>query len=100
MLCRNCRTEIAENALICYRCGTAVEELPPVRPAARGRRRIGLFRPVLALIVLVLAALLIGRATAQEFPGAIGWTILVLAVIVTGWWLRARRRRKERRAKW
>ena len=94
MLCRKCRTEIADNALICYRCGTAVEELPSVQPATRGRRRVRLLRPVLALIVLVLAALLIGRATAEEFPGAIGWTILVLAAIVVGWWLRARRRRR------
>lgn len=93
MRCRNCGTEIADNALICYRCGTAVEELPPVRPAARGRRRVGLFRPALALIVLVLAALLVGRATAQEYPGAIAGTILVLVVIVVGWWVRARRRR-------
>jgi hypothetical protein len=93
MLCRNCRTEIADNALICYRCGTAVDELPPVRPAARRRRRVGLFRPTLALIVLVVAALLVGRATVEEFPVATASAVLVLAVIVVGWWLRARRRR-------
>ena len=93
MRCRNCGTEIADNALICYRCGTAVEELPPVRPAARGRRRVRLFRPLVALMVLVLAALLVGRATAEEFPAATASAILVLAVIVVGWWLRARRRR-------
>jgi hypothetical protein len=36
---------------------------------------------------------LVGRATAQEYPGSIAGAILVLAVIVVGWWLRARRRR-------
>jgi hypothetical protein len=35
MKCRSCGTEIAANALICYRCGTATAEprIPP--PAAR-----------------------------------------------------------------
>ena len=33
MKCRSCGTEIADNALICYRCGTATEE-PKIKPAA------------------------------------------------------------------
>jgi hypothetical protein len=35
MKCRSCGTEIAANALICYRCGTATAEprIPP--PASR-----------------------------------------------------------------
>jgi hypothetical protein len=35
MKCRSCGTEIAANALICYRCGTATAEprIPP--PATR-----------------------------------------------------------------
>ena len=39
MFCRNCGTEIAEKALVCYRCGQATSE-PKVRPAvpASGRR--------------------------------------------------------------
>ncbi len=39
MICRNCGTEIAEKALVCYRCGQATSE-PKVRPAvpASGRR--------------------------------------------------------------
>ena len=91
MRCRHCGTEIANNALICYRCGTAVEELPSV-PSARPRgRRHGLLGPALALIVLVLAALFLGRASAQELPRAISWTMLTLAVVVVAWWARARR---------
>jgi hypothetical protein len=39
MKCRSCGTEIAANALICYKCGTATTEpkIPP--PAARRRGR-------------------------------------------------------------
>lgn len=92
MLCRNCGTEIANTALICYRCGTAVEELPPV-PAGRPRgRQVGLLGPALALIVLLLAALFLGRAIGQELPRVVSWTMLALAITVVGWWVRARRR--------
>ena len=91
MRCRNCGTEIANNALICYGCGTAVDELPSVSPA-RGRR-VGLLGPALALIVLVLAALFLGRAIGQGLPRAVSWTMLALALIVVGWWIRARRRK-------
>jgi hypothetical protein len=40
MICRSCGTEIADKALVCYRCGQATSE-PKVRPAvpASGRRR-------------------------------------------------------------
>ena len=93
MRCRNCGTEIANNALICYRCGTAVEELPSVSPRRARGRRVGLLGPALALIVLVLAALFLGRAIGQELPRAVSWTMLALAVIVVGWWIRARRRK-------
>ncbi|MBM3777652.1 MAG: hypothetical protein FJW23_05340 [Acidimicrobiia bacterium] len=55
MQCRQCGTEIADKALICFRCGTATSE--PVRapaPVGRGKARtIGL-----ALLVLLLLALL------------------------------------------
>ena len=37
MKCRSCGTEIADNALIFYRCGTATEERKIKPPAARPR---------------------------------------------------------------
>jgi hypothetical protein len=33
MLCRNCGIEIADKAIVCYRCGTATAE-PKFKPAA------------------------------------------------------------------
>ncbi|MEO8680764.1 MAG: zinc ribbon domain-containing protein [Vicinamibacterales bacterium] len=61
MICRNCGTEIAANALICYKCGTATTEprIPP--PSAARRRSPG---RVMVLIVLAVAVTLIVRMTA------------------------------------
>ena len=39
MRCRQCGTEIADKALICYRCGTATTEAKFKAPAAADRRR-------------------------------------------------------------
>lgn len=38
MTCRSCGAEIAANALICYKCGTATAEPRITPPAARPRR--------------------------------------------------------------
>ena len=55
MQCRNCGTEIADKALICYRCGTATTEAKYKAPVGRPRRN-----PYpLALIVAILIALLL-----------------------------------------
>ena len=53
MQCRNCGTEIADKAIVCYRCGTAttdpVRRAVPVRP---GRS------PLLSFVVAALLGLL------------------------------------------
>ena len=56
MICNNCKTEIADNALICYRCGRATAE-PRITPPPSGslfehRRRSR--RPIVAVIVVVI----------------------------------------------
>ena len=62
MKCRECGTEIADKALICYRCGQATTE-PRVKPPAdeslfdRPRRRSPMTMIVAILILLLLAAL-------------------------------------------
>ena len=75
MICAHCGTEIADKALICYRCGHATTE-PRIKPPVGGslferprRRRL----PIVAIIVLivlialaVLAWLLGGFGTAQS----------------------------------
>ena len=54
MQCRNCGAEIADKALICYRCGTATTEAR-YQPAPIGRPRSS--STMLRTIVLVLAIL-------------------------------------------
>jgi hypothetical protein len=55
MKCRSCGAEIAANALICYKCGTATSEAkikPPARKAGLGRGALA----GLILLGLALAA--------------------------------------------
>jgi hypothetical protein len=61
MLCRQCGTQIADKAIVCYRCGAATTD--PVRQPVRlqGRRS-----PLLGLVVialLVVLALFMGQAS-------------------------------------
>lgn len=58
MKCRNCGTEIAEKALICFRCGTAVEE-PVTRPytPAKRRRRLVVYVVFAILVLIAMLAL-------------------------------------------
>ena len=58
MICRNCGTEIAEKAIVCYRCGTATAD--SVRKPVEIRRRRGPVVPIVILVVLALAALFLG----------------------------------------
>ncbi len=56
MTCTHCGTEIADKALICFRCGHATSK-PRVKPPATGsilqrRRRLAL--PIVGTILLVI----------------------------------------------
>ena len=53
MQCRNCGAEIADKALICYRCGTATTEAK-YQPAPRPRAGASSSRSTLLLIVIVI----------------------------------------------
>lgn len=57
MQCRNCGTEIADKAIVCYRCGHATTD--PVRRAVPVKRR-SLLVPLIVAGVMLLAALALG----------------------------------------
>jgi uncharacterized membrane protein YvbJ len=65
MRCRQCGTEIADKALICYRCGMATTEAKFKAPATAGRRRprrtLG-YAIAVVLLVLLAILLLLARA--------------------------------------
>ena len=90
MICKNCGTEIADKALVCFRCGTATFEAK-VKPGGTPARRSQV-PVVLALIVLLLAALFMAQAAAGEAPRLLSWVVAGLAVILIAWRLVQRRR--------
>ena len=75
MICANCGTEIADKALICYRCGTPTTA-PRVTPPQRRPRRSPL--PILIALILVLAAALGGAQVSQHH------TLDIAAYVVAG----------------
>ena len=84
MICTHCGTEIADKALVCYRCGRATAESPARRaPAARPPSRIPV---VAALIALILGALYMSQAAAGEAPRVVSWSVAGLAAVVLVWW--------------
>lgn len=91
MQCRKCGTEIADKALICYRCGTATTEArtKPYTPARSSRSLVPV---VAALVVLILAALYMGQAPTGSLPRTIAWCIVGLAALVVVGRLARRRR--------
>jgi hypothetical protein len=60
MLCRQCGTEIADKAIVCYRCGAATTD--PVRKPVQVRRRSPLLSFVIIALLLLLA-LYMGQAS-------------------------------------
>jgi hypothetical protein len=61
MICKHCGTEIADKALICYKCGNATTE-PRIKPPSEGPlferpRRSRL--PAVLIVLIVLALLLL-----------------------------------------
>jgi hypothetical protein len=86
MKCRNCGTEIADKAIICFRCGASTTD--PVRrpPVGRSRRR---FRSsldlVVALLLLVFFALYLGYAGNVAIPRTVAWSIAGIALLLLIW---------------
>jgi hypothetical protein len=57
MQCRNCGTQIADKAIICYRCGTGTTE--PIRSPVLIKRRSTAGPPLAAAVVPFLIALVL-----------------------------------------
>jgi hypothetical protein len=79
MQCARCKADIADKAIVCYRCGapTALPAVPERRPPAGRRHPLGL-----AIVILVLAAGAARGAWGLE-PGSLGQAAAA-ALAVTG----------------
>jgi hypothetical protein len=85
MQCRSCGAEIADKALICYKCGTATTEAKyQPAPLPQGRSRSGLVPTVIALALLVAAALYIERVSSAGTSQWVTYVAVAAAVIVIG----------------
>jgi uncharacterized membrane protein YvbJ len=87
MQCRNCGTEIADKAIVCYRCGTSTTE--PVRKPASIQRRTNPLASIVAAVVLLLLALYLGQASRtaanpeqwQTIAGVLAMGAIVLLIL-------------------
>jgi hypothetical protein len=83
MICRHCGTEIADKAIVCFKCGAGTSD--PVRRPVDVRPRRGRAASAAALILLIFLALFLGYAgrTAQVPDGVrLGAAfVLVMAIV-------------------
>ena len=92
MQCRSCHAEIADKALICYKCGTATTEAkyqPAALPRASSR---SLVPTVIALALLAAAALYVERVSNAGASQWVAYVAVAAAVIIIGIRAYARRR--------
>ena len=80
MQCRNCGTEIADKAIICFRCGQGTTDpvRKPVAVRASGPAWRSLIAPVLALLLALVA---LAMSSTSPNPGALRAAGGVLAVV-------------------
>ncbi len=98
MQCRACGTEIADKAIVCFRCGApTLEVAASPRPGQAGASRVAAWVPWLAAALAGVAGLVVAFLA---FEGAGGRLAVVAggAALGTGaWWgLRQQGRRKRR----
>jgi hypothetical protein len=93
MQCRSCGTEIADKALICYKCGTATTEAKyQPAPLPRSSSRAGLVATVIALALILVLFVVMGRVATGESSQFIRYGAVVVAVLIVALRAFARRR--------
>jgi hypothetical protein len=81
VICRKCGTEIADKALICYRCGTATTEAK-FKAAPPRRSSASLIVSVLLIAVLAIVALYISRTETAGAPRLASWIVVAITVVI------------------
>ena len=93
MQCRKCGTEIADKALICYKCGTATTEARYQPAPARSSSRSGLVATVVAIALIVVLFVMMGRVATGETSQWLRAAAVAVAVVIVALRAYARRRR-------
>jgi hypothetical protein len=91
VICRQCGTEIADKAIVCYRCGRSTAE--PVRPTGTRKTRPAgsSLISLAALVILVVAGLFMGTTATGQVPRVVAWVLSALGVLILLWRLLRRR---------
>jgi len=90
MVCQNCGTEIADKAIVCFRCGQGT--VAPLRkPAAPPSPWRGV-AAIVALVLLALLALFLGRAGTIDVPPALRYAVMAICLVLLAWRVVRRRR--------
>jgi hypothetical protein len=93
MICRKCGTEIADKALVCYKCGTATTEPIYAPPTTRRPRSAAtLIVSLVALVLMVVVAAVITRASPEPASRSVTWIVAGVAVFIIVLRAYARRR--------
>lgn len=88
MICRTCGTEIADKALICYRCGTATSEA--VRQPAKLPSRNTNLAVLVMLVTLMTGAVGTGVFASDQVPPEASYSVASVAAVLAVWRLRRR----------
>jgi hypothetical protein len=83
MQCAHCGTDIADKAIVCYRCGAATA-VPVAQPRAGHGRRLAV-PMIAALAILVIGALYMAMAARGNTPPLLNWGMLGLAAVIVVW---------------
>jgi len=93
MNCRQCGTDIADKALICYKCGAATTDpvhQPPT--SARPRSRAIFVVTFVALLLLAAVAVVLARSSPSGTPPVVTYIVAGVAIVIVALRAYARRR--------
>ena len=79
MQCRHCGTEIADKAIVCYRCGAATTD--PVRQPAALKRRGSAPTLLSGISILIVALIVLAFAKASGYPRLMDAAAVILALV-------------------
>jgi hypothetical protein len=82
MQCRHCGTEIADKAIVCYRCGAATTD--PVRKPAPIRRGASAPSLLTGISILIVALLMVSFAKASGYPKYMDAAAIAIALVGAG----------------
>ena len=91
MICRSCGAEIADKAIVCYRCGAPTAQ--PSSSSSPARAKAGPNWLLVLVLVLIAAAgaWLIPKTTPGSFERIAAWVVTWLVVFAGVRWAQRRR---------